>query len=287
MSITHDRLVREATDSFAQAGIPNPRHEARRVAALTLADLAPVADTNRGTPPAQFADVVRRRSTRVPLERLVGSVPFRSIELFVGDGVFVPQPETSPVVQWCVDATAGEGAVAPRIADLCTGSGTIALCLANEIPLAEVHAVELSPEAFAWAKRNAEQRVRCGDSPVVLHLGDVASALHEFNRTFDLVASNPPYVADHELADLQPEVRDHDPRIAIHGGRDGLDLVRRVERAAHRLLRDGGLVVVEHSDRQGRSAPEVFEGTRAWVDIEEHQDNEGRDRFVTARRRAR
>jgi release factor glutamine methyltransferase len=252
---------------------------------MTLGSVGDDLDSGSGT--AEFVDFVRRRTARVPLERLIGSVKFRNIELLVGEGAFVPQPETEPVVQWCVEAVAREALVTPRMVDLCTGPGTIALALANELPDAEVHAVEISPDAFAWLKRNADRRARAGDRRTTLHLADITDALHELNGRLDVVASNPPYVADHELASLQPEVRDHDPRVAIQGGRDGLDLVRLVERVASRLLRDGGLIVVEHSDRQGRSAPAVFEQAGGWVEIEEHRDQEGRDRFVTARRACR
>jgi release factor glutamine methyltransferase len=98
---------------------------------------------------------------------------------------------------------------------------------------------------------------------------------------FDLVASNPPYVATSEAHLPDPEVVDHDPQIALFAGDEGLDVIRQVEQAARRLLKPGGLVVVEHSDRQGESAPKVFEG---WLDVQDHQDLAGRDRFVTARR---
>jgi release factor glutamine methyltransferase len=289
MNIALEELIREATARFGRAGIPDAEQEAQRIATLTLG--VPGYDVGghmlAGPVAAEFVDFVRRRSERIPLERIVGSVRFCGIDLLVGDGVFVPQPETEPVVQWCAAALAREGAVGPRIVDLCSGPGTIALALAHEVGDCEVHAVELSPEAFAWLKRNALRRSRAGDPAIVTHLGDIADSLHELDGSVDLVASNPPYVADNELAGVQPEVRDHDPRVAIQGGRDGLMLVRRVERVASRLLREGGLVVVEHSDRQGGSAPAVFERAGDWDDIQDHCDQEGRDRFLTARRAPR
>ncbi len=248
----------------------------------------------------EFTALVERRAERVPLEHLIGRVTFRRVELLVGPGVFVPQPETSPLVQWAVDALqrreslgalgalgasgapgASERSVSPVCVDLCTGSGTIALSLAAEVPGAVVHAVEADPGALEWAARN----ITHNDVAVRLHAGDAAGALPELDGQVDLVASNPPYVATGELTGVAPEVRDFDPTVALHAGPDGLDVIRAVEATALRLLRHGGLVVVEHSDRQGRSAPAVFTAADDWDDVQDHPDHDGLDRFVTAVRR--
>lgn len=269
---------------LAAAGIEGAWQEAQRLAehARTL----PAGEQGEA-----FDALVARRAERVPLERLTGRVRFREIELLVGPGVFVPQPERSPVVQWAVDAltarlaarredgrAAGAGLVC---VDLCTGSGTVALSLAAEVPRATVHAVETDERALAWAARNVEHN----GLAVILHAGDAASALPELDGTVDLVASNPPYVATGELDGVAPEVRDHDPAVALEAGHDGLDVIRAVEATARRLLRPSGLVVVEHSDRQGRSAPAVFEASGAWAEVTDHPDQDGLDRFVTAVRR--
>ncbi len=288
MSSVVEELIREAADCFDRAGIPEAEREARRVADVLLPGVSTL-DPDQ-PPPAfttRFIELVRQRERRVPLDRLLGHVRFRALELAIGEGTFAPQPETSAVVDWCVAALDRAGLRSPRVVDLCTGPGTVALALANEVPGAEVHAVEISPAAFAWAQRNAETRQAAGDRPVRLHLADAATALRSLDGTFDLVVSNPPYVADHELSQLQPEVREYDPRLAVRGGPDGLDLVRIVERAAARLCRDGGLLAVEPSDRQGSSAPSVLTATAAWTEVEDHRDGDGRDRFVTARRAER
>ena len=277
--------IRSAAETLAAAGVESPEHDARALAAHVLglskpSDLLLAEGFDKGQA-AAYAELVARRAQRVPLQHLVGSVGFRYLELEVGPGVFVPRPETESVVQWAVDAIAREGWQSPLLADLCTGSGTIAFALANEVPGATVHAVERDADALAWTRRNAANRVAAGDPEVHLHLGSVEDSLLDLAGQFDLVASNPPYVATHEAHLPDPEVIDHDPEIALFAGEDGLDVIRLVEQTARRLLKPGGLVVVEHSDRQGTTAPEVFAG---WDEVADHQDLTGRDRYVTARK---
>jgi release factor glutamine methyltransferase len=279
--------VRSATDRLAAAGVDSPEHDARALAVHVLgldrpSDLLLVDDL-RPEQATAYDELVARRADRVPLQHLTGSVGFRHIVLEVGPGVFVPRPETESVVQWAVDAARAEGWTAPLCVDLCTGSGTIAFALANELPGATVHAVERDPDALAWTRRNAANRVAAGDPEVSLHLGSAEDALPELDGQLDLVISNPPYVATTEAHIPDPEVVDHDPGIALWAGEDGLDVVRLVERAARRLLKPGGLLVVEHSDRQGRTAPALLEQAGGWVEVADHRDQAGRDRYVTAR----
>jgi release factor glutamine methyltransferase len=279
-------VLARATETLAAAGVGSPEHDARALAVHVLGLRKPsdlmLAEGFDEHQRASYDALVERRAARVPLQHLTGSVGFRYLELEVGPGVFVPRPETESVVQWAVDAIAAEGWVSPVLADLCTGSGSIAFALANEVPGATVHAVERDADALSWTRRNAANRVAAGDPEVQLHLGSVEESLLGMDGRFDLVASNPPYVATHEAHLPDPEVLEHDPEIALFAGEDGLDVIRLVEQAARRLLKPGGLVVVEHSDRQGRSAPAVFE-QNGWVEVADHQDLTGRDRFVTAR----
>ena len=279
--------IRSAAEQLAAAGVESAEHDARALAMHVLGLSKPsdllLADGFDAAQAAAYVELVDRRAKRVPLQHLTGSVGFRYISLEVGPGVFVPRPETESVVQWAVDAIAREGWRAPLLADLCTGSGTIAFALANEVPGATVHAVERDPDALAWTRRNAANRVAAGDPEVQLHLGSVEDSLLDRDGQFDLVASNPPYVATSEAHIPDPEVIDHDPQIALFAGEDGLDVVRLVETVARRLLKRGGLVVVEHSDRQGRSAPAVF-SQAGWLEVEDHPDLTGRDRYVTARK---
>jgi release factor glutamine methyltransferase len=270
-----------ATAELAAAGVPSPRHDAEALAAHLLgvhrSELVRYAEIDG----AGFAELVAARARRLPLQHLTGLAHFRYVTVAVGPGVFVPRPETEVMVGWLLDAlrSPGGGGPAPVVVDLCTGSGAIALALAGELPAATVHAVELDPGAHDWAARNL------AGSSVTLHLGDAATALPELDGQVDAVISNPPYIPHEAWESVAPEVRDHDPAAALWGGgRDGLDLIRAIERTAARLLRPGGAVAVEHADAQGRSAPAVFVAARCWTEVADHQDLTGRDRFVTARR---
>ncbi|HUR13856.1 MAG TPA: peptide chain release factor N(5)-glutamine methyltransferase [Mycobacteriales bacterium] len=266
--------LRWGTGVLEAAGVASAEHDARALALHVLGlrqphELAGV----RELPGEAYTALVEQRAARVPLQHLVGSVGFRWIELQVGPGVFVPRPETEVVVQAVIDRLAGPAVVV----DLCTGSGAIALSVAHEVPGSVVHAVELDPAALEWARRNDPS------GTVTWHLGPVEGCLPDLDGSVDVVVSNPPYVAESERHLPDPEVVDHDPHVALFAGEDGLDVVRQVEQAARRLLRPGGLLVVEHSDRQGTSAPAVLEQAGGWAAVEDHQDLTGRDRYVTAR----
>lgn len=276
----------EAVQRLVAAGIESPHWDAEQLVAHVLG----VARTSLPTIPnldaAQYEvlqALVQRRAAREPLQHIVGSVGFRYVELAVGPGVFVPRPETEPVAGTAIDAARLSGVKRPVVVDLCSGSGAIAFSVAHEVPNAEVHAVELDPGALIWLNRNAAARARKGDTPVVVHAGDIAEALPEDDGMVDVVVSNPPYVAHHELDLVDPEVK-HDPLRALVAGDDGLDVIRIVERVAYRLLKPRGVVVVEHSDRQGETCPAVFDAAR-WDDVADHRDLTGRPRYTTATKR--
>ena len=267
--------LQRASRRLAAAGVPSPRHDAEELAAYSLGverrDL-----WRHGGPGEAFPAYVERRAAREPLQHITGRAPFRHVELAVGPGVFVPRPETELVAQAAIDAALA--LPRPVVVDLGTGSGAIALAVATEVPSARVLAVELDPEACGWAQRNLR------GSGVQLHAGDMADAFPELDGEVDVVVSNPPYIPlGAHVRD--PEVAAHDPGSALWAGEDGLDAIRAVERTARRLLRSGGLVVVEHADLQGESAPAVFGAAGgAWADVRDHCDLAARPRYLTARR---
>ncbi|MCM3886377.1 peptide chain release factor N(5)-glutamine methyltransferase [Frankia sp. R82] len=282
--------IAAATAQLAAAGVASPRADAEQLAAFVLglgrARLL-LVDELPGPAAVRFDTLVRRRADREPLQHLTGVAGFRYLDLAVGPGVFVPRPETESVVGWAIDAlraaTVATTAPGPVCVDLCAGSGAIALSLAGEIPGAQVHAVEGDPAALGWLRRN----VRSTGLPVEVHAADVTAAppssLARLEGAVDLVVSNPPYLPDADRATVEPEVGVHDPAAALWGGPDGLQIVRAVVRLAARLLRPGGLLVVEHADGHGASAPALLRADGRWQDVADHPDLGGRDRFVTGR----
>ncbi|MBH5337012.1 peptide chain release factor N(5)-glutamine methyltransferase [Streptomyces pactum] len=271
--------VAQATQRLADAGVPSPRFDAEELAAFVhgvkRGELHTVPDADFD---ARYWEAVARREAREPLQHITGRAFFRYLELQVGPGVFVPRPETESVVGWAIDAVRAMDVVEPLIVDLCTGSAAIALALAQEVPRSRVHAVELDETALSWARKNVE------GSRVVLHHGDALTALPELDGQVDLVISNPPYIPLTEWEYVAPEARDHDPQLALFSGEDGLDTIRGIERTAHRLLRPGGVVVVEHADTQGGQVPWIFTEERGWADAADHPDLNNRPRFATARK---
>jgi release factor glutamine methyltransferase len=245
-----------------------------RVQSLVVTDAALGAEDT-----VAIAEAVERRAAREPLQHITGVAWFRSLELAVGPGVFVPRPETEFVAQLAIDAlravVPAEGAH-PLAVDLGTGSGAIALALATEVPHAEVVAVENSTEAFIWAKQNLRS-VGAENARIVFI--DLADALPELDGTVDVVASNPPYIPVGAIP-RDPEVRLHDPEHALYGGTDGLDVVRDVSATAKRLLRPGGSLVIEHGDLQGAEMRELL-GADGWRAVATHRDLTGRDRATT------
>ena len=278
-------LLHDAESRLAQAGVESPRWDVEQLAAHALGiakSQLVLVGTVDADAAARLAELVERRVERVPLQHLTGRVGFRYIDVEVGAGVFVPRPESEVVAGFAIDWLAERPSDGPVVVELCAGSAAIALSVSHEVPSALVHAVEVDARALEWARRNAAARAAAGDRPIALHHADVTTSLPELDGRVDCVVANPPYVAESELAGLDPEVRDHDPRRALVAGPDGLDVIRDVVRRSHALLRPGGLLVVEHSDRQGESAPAVVRESGAWTAVADHEDLTGRPRFVTA-----
>jgi release factor glutamine methyltransferase len=273
-----------ASSRLAEAGVDSPRSDAEQIAAhvhgVPRTELHRVKDADFNP---QFWDEIARREAREPLQHITGHAFFRYLDLEVGPGVFVPRPETEVMTGWAIDRLREMDVTEPLVTDLGTGSGAIALAIAQEVPRSRVYAVEADPLARSWAQRNIE---RCAAAAphtagrVTLYGEDFGSALRELDGTVDLVVSNPPYIP--WGASVPPEVGEYDPATALWGGADGMDAVKVVEQAARRLLRPGGIVAVEHGAPQGAAVYWVFAEERGWRDTRNHRDLAGRDRFVTA-----
>ena len=272
-------LINEACLALEAAGVPSPRFDAEELAAHVLAVPRSRLRSVRTLDPAavdRYRAAVRRRESREPLQHIVGTAAFRFVEVAVGPGVFIPRPETEVVAGWAIERAREVRPRPPVVVDLCTGSGAIALAVADEVPDAVVHAVELSEAALVWARRNTAA------SGVHLHQGDSRVALKDLDGLVDVVVSNPPYIPrDGRVRD--PEVLVHDPPVALWGlGPDGLEVLRGVARRAGQLLRPGGWLVLEHADVQGAAVVGLLVDQGGWTAVGDHRDLAGRDRFATA-----
>lgn len=283
--LTVAAVLRRAVDVLTAAHVPTPDVDAEllvgHVLGISRGQVQAKALTGARLDVeqhAQLVELVERRAAREPLQHLTGVAGFRSLELAVGPGVFVPRPETESVAQLAIDAllaVPGE----PVAVDLGTGSGAIALALATEVPHAHVVAVENSARAFVWTKENAR---RVGADNLRLVFADLADAVPDLDGTVDVVVSNPPYIPDAAIP-RDPEVRLHDPAAALYGGEDGLDLVRAVSRTARRLLRPGGTLVLEHGELQGAAIRDLL-AADGFTATATHRDLLHRDRATTALR---
>ena len=283
-------MVRAASRDLAAAGIEQADVDAVALAAHALRTttgevhklMVLGAEAPAGLEAMEAMEaMVAERVRRVPLQHLTGRAAFRHLELSVGPGVFVPRPETEMVADLAVPLLldlADRERRAPVVVDLCTGSGALALSLKHEVPAASVHAVELSDLAHAWAVRNRDDL----GLDVEMVLGDATTAFADLEGEVDVVVSNPPYIPVGAVPN-DPEVRDHDPDVALYGGSaDGLRIPLEVAARAARLLRPGGVLLMEHADVQGRSLPAALRGTGAWTGVEDHPDLAGRPRVTRA-----
>nr|WP_232343933.1 peptide chain release factor N(5)-glutamine methyltransferase [Actinoplanes awajinensis] len=267
-----------AAAELAAAGVSSPRVDAEWLAAHVLdvpRGRLVLVDTIRAEEADRFRELVAGRAKRVPLQHLVGTAAFRHLELAVGDGVFVPRPETELLAGWGIERTV-PGAT---VVDLCSGSGAIALSVADESPAGRVIAVERSPEALPWLRRNAT-----GHATVEVLEADVTDPdlLAELRGQVDVLLCNPPYVP--VGTPVPPEVSDHDPADAVFGGADGLSVIRPVIALAAALLKPGGWVGIEHDDVHGAAVPALLRADGRFTEVTAHDDLTGRPRYATARR---
>ncbi|MEO9151612.1 MAG: peptide chain release factor N(5)-glutamine methyltransferase [Lapillicoccus sp.] len=287
--------VRRATMTLAEAGIASAPVDALLLAAHLMGQEVPevrrLMVLGGVDAPEGYEDLVAERASRIPLQHITGRAGFRYLELRVGPGVFVPRPETELVVELAVAAldalrsgsAAGpdrSGLVTPVVVDLATGSGAIALAVKQERPLADVYAVELSALAHGWAVANRDH-LRLD---VTIELSDALTAYEELVGLVDVVTCNPPYIPVGQVP-IDPEVRDHDPALALYGGsEDGLATPRAMAARAAQLLRPGGVLVMEHAETQGSSLPRALAATGAWLTVVDHLDLVGRPRCLVATR---
>ena len=281
---TIQALLQWTTRFFDSKGIANARLDAevllahalgwKRIELYARYDHAPHEETLE-----KFRETVRARGRRVPAKYLTGETEFYSMALAVGPSVLIPRPETEFLVERALEIIPEDGDA--LVADLGTGSGAIAVAVAAHRPQAHVVATDVSPEALAVARANAERHGLAGR--VEFRQGDWFAAL-EPGTLFDALLSNPPYVALPDLERAMPEVRDHEPRAALDGGPDGLDALRRLVAGAAAWLKPGGWLIVEIGAGQRAAVLELATVAGTYGTVAVAPDYQGIDRIVSMQR---
>ena len=222
------------------------------------------------------------RANRIPLQHILGEAWFRGLSFAVDEDVLIPRQDTETLVEAVLREAAAYSA--PSVLDFCTGSGIIAVSLAREGAFSSVTASDISGEALLIARENAAKNG--AEEKILFAEGDLFRAKTKSGkslsqRSYDLICANPPYIPTAEIDELEPEVRDHDPRLALDGGKDGLDFYRRLagEAAAH--LNEGGMILLEIGSEQGALVRQIFEDA-GWRECRIEQDLAGKDRVFSA-----
>jgi release factor glutamine methyltransferase len=274
-------------DYFHTHGIENARNEAEILLAATLGlrriDLYLNHDQPLGQDElADFKAVVKRRIAREPVAYITGRRGFWSLDLAVNPAVLIPRPETECLVESVLPFLNAPAGAPKHVLDLGTGSGAIVLALAHAHPEHRYLAMDRSPAALCTARHNAR---RLGlDHRIDWWCADWDAALSPDRARFDLIVSNPPYVRRGDIAHLQPEVRLHEPRLALDGSDDGLASLRQIIFAAHRYLATGGWLALEMGCDQKADVQAMVDGTGRYDGFRVIQDYSGRDRIVVVTR---
>jgi release factor glutamine methyltransferase len=256
------QAVRGATERLERAGVPEPAASAEVLLSELLgigrAEIAlhdePLTDERA----ALYEAWISRREEREPVQRILGYAYFRNLRLDLNEETLIPRPDTESVVEAALERIDDRRERSScRVLDIGTGSGAIAISIARERPLCEVHATDVSEAALQVARHNAERN----GATVRFHRADLASGLEFLNGTVDVLVSNPPYVRCSEVPKLLPEVRDWDPHTALDGGPDGLAYYRHIFAETPPLLKGGADVILEVGDGQADAVLEL--GSRA------------------------
>jgi release factor glutamine methyltransferase len=277
------RSVLQWTQSyFKEKTLDTPRLDAELLIgdALKVDRVRLYMDLDRPLTDAELADIrerVRRRGKHEPVAYITGKRGFWKLDLAVDARVLIPRPDTERLVELAVEVL--QGREAPRVVDVGTGSGAIALSIAQERPDAAVLAIDVSPDALAAAEANA---VTAGLTNVTFARGDVLGPAQNFRP--DVILSNPPYIPSRECETLMPDVRQFEPRLALDGGADGLVIIRKLVTQAGALLPVGGALLFEIGHDQGEAAAALVQADGRFAEVAVVKDYGGKDRVVRAAR---
>ena len=278
-------VIQRSTEFLQRKGVESPRLHSELLLGhvLQLPRLKLYLNFERALTEAELdalRPLIKRRAEREPLQHILGTASFCGLEIAVNRDVLVPRPETELLAERAVQFLSTRPAQPSVVLDFGTGSGCLAITIALQCPSANMHALDISEAALAIARQNAA-RHQVADR-IQFHLGDGFAALPA-QQPFHLIVANPPYIPSAEIDALDPEVRDHDPRLALDGGVDGLDFYRRLAAEAPARLAPGGRLMVEFGDGQEKRLPELFERLQWRVEAVE-QDYSRRPRFLIAGR---
>ncbi|MDR1796801.1 MAG: peptide chain release factor N(5)-glutamine methyltransferase [Clostridiales Family XIII bacterium] len=254
-------LLADAASRLRDAGVPDARHDAEALLCHAGGFSRESLFLNNNLPPdgqlaERYASYVGRRMRGEPLQYITGEAWFYGRRFAVGPGVLIPRPETETLAAAALSIA--DGGACRSALDLCTGSGALAVTLAAERPGLSVTATDISAEALAYARRNAE--AHGAQARITFLEGDLFAALGSRpGAAFDLIASNPPYVRSGDLASLQREIREHEPAIALDGGAGGLAFYERIAGQAARYLNPRGALLLEIGADQGEGVRGILE----------------------------
>ena len=285
------RLLEWTAGFFARKEVDGPRLSAELLLAHVLDVPRIKLYTNYENvvpdkPLAQFRELVKRAAEHEPVAYLTGKAWFFNLEFEVSPAVLIPRPDTETLVENVLQlARNTAGFEAPRVLDLCTGSGCIAVAIAQRLKNALVIATDISEGAVALARKNAE-RLGVADR-VTVEQGDLYEPIRQIvdARPFNLIVSNPPYIPTDDVAKLDRNVREFEPMIALDGGMDGLMMHRRIIEHAPERLVSGGRLYLEIQFDQGPAVREILSSHEPFEDVRVLKDFAGKDRVVTARRK--
>jgi release factor glutamine methyltransferase len=280
MILSIAEAILEAAQALRRAGVPEARIEAGRLLAHVLErdrtflithaeDLLAIDETDR------FRDCVARRESGEPFQYIVGCQGFFGLDFEVNSDVLIPRPETEILVEAALDVI--RDGDAPLVCDIGTGSGCIPIALLHERPVARAIAVDISEAALSVAARNAARHEVC--DRIAFIASDCFAAFEKGKARFDLIVSNPPYVAEKDLAGLQREVREHEPRAALTSGEDGLSVIRRLLNEASAFLTDRGHLLMEIGFDQHEAVASLID-EQVWKLIQFRDDLQGIPRIV-------
>lgn len=275
------QVVQDATEKLVNASVPEPAASAEVLLSELLGvrrtELALLDKPLKEVQAALYEAWISRRIGREPVQRILGYAYFRNLRLDLDEHTLIPRPDTESVVDAALEAVDGRGGSC-RVLDIGTGSGAIAISVAQERLFCEVYATDYSEDALRAARRNAE---RAG-ATVRFYRADLASSLENLAGSIDVLVSNPPYIRSADIPGLAPEVRDWDPSAALDGGSDGLKFYRRIFAEAGPLLVEGADVVLEVGDGQAEAVLELGR-CAGYAALGAHADLTGRPRAVRLR----